>query len=82
MPDWERFNELVQPKPRSCALGRLLAELPEEGRAAVERELFGGTPLERIREALRVMRPGCGVPSPSSFERHRGGHCGCPAAVK
>jgi hypothetical protein len=79
MADWNDFDELVAPKARRCAVRTYLADLPDEGRAAVERSLESGKPIERIREALRVMRPGHGVPGAASWWRHRGGNCSCGA---
>lgn len=82
---WTAFEGEVKgrEKPRgpSCAVGKMLVELPEAGRLAVEKAL-GNRALSAtgIRRAL-VERVGEEVPSAWSIRNHRRGECRCGRAL-
>lgn len=81
MSQWDSFASMAASKQTPCTIGRLLGDLPDEGRIAVSSALDAGLPVPGIRNALRQMMPGHGVPSESSWIRHRDGRCCCEAAA-
>lgn len=82
---WTAFEGEVKgrEKPRgpSCAVGKMLVDLPEAGRLAVEKAL-GNRALTSsgIRRAL-VERVGEETPSAWSIRNHRRGECRCGRAL-
>lgn len=83
MNEWSQFAAKLAPKePAECVVTKFLLTLPKEGQSAVLAALDGDTPIPAIRDAIRAVRPGYGMPSETSWRYHRRGVCICTQAVQ